>query len=127
MTPDDRKYANTHEWVLVEGDTATVGITDHAQQELGDITFVELPDVGATVVQARECGVVESVKAASDLYAPLSGDVVDVNHTLNDKPETINASAFGDGWIFKLQGFDVAELDNLLSAAEYEHAIGENG
>jgi glycine cleavage system H protein len=120
MSMDDRKYAKSHEWAKMDGALMVVGISDHAQQELGDITFVELPAVGDTVAAGGECGVIESVKAASDLYAPVGGEVVEVNTALEDAPELINQDAFEAGWIVKLKPADAAELDNLMSAAEYD-------
>lgn len=120
MTPDDRNYAETHEWVKIEGDTAVIGISDHAQGELGDITYVELPAVGDRIEQAGDCGVVESVKAASDIYAPIGGEVAAVNDELESRPELINEDPYGAGWILKLKAFDVAGADSLLSAADYE-------
>ena len=118
--PSDLKYSKSHEWVRNEADgTVTVGITDHAQDLLGDLVFVELPELGASVEAGVECAVVESVKAASDVYSPVSGEVVAVNETLADAPETINGDAFGDGWIFKVRLADPSELDGLLDAAGY--------
>ena len=110
QVPSELKYTQEHEWVSVEDNgTATVGITDHAQQELGDLVFVELPEVGATFAAGDAAAVVESVKAASDIYAPVSGEVVEVNDDLADNPETINNDAFGEGWIFRLQIEDLRE------------------
>ena len=120
MSMDDRKYAKSHEWAKMDGAVVVVGISDHAQQELGDITFVELPAVGDTVAAGGECGVIESVKAASDLYAPVGGEVVEVNMALEDAPELINQDAFEAGWIMKLKPADAAELDGLMSAEEYD-------
>ena len=120
MSLDDRKYAKSHEWAKMDGAVVVVGISDHAQQELGDITFVELPAVGDTVAAGGECGVIESVKAASDLYAPVAGEVVEVNTALEDAPELINQEPFGAGWIVKLKPTDAAELDALMSAEEYD-------
>jgi len=117
--PSDLKYAKSHEWVRAEGDVVTVGITDHAQELLGDLVFVDLPEVGTSVETDGECGVVESVKAASDVYSPLAGEVVEVNAALADAPETINSDPYGEGWIFKLRLADAAELDGLLDAAGY--------
>jgi glycine cleavage system H protein len=118
--PGDLKFAKSHEWVRVESDgTVTVGISDHAQGALGDLVYVELPEVGSTVQAGNGVAVVESVKAASDIYAPVSGEVIEVNAALSDKPETINEDAFGDGWIFKLKISDKSELDNLLTPDEY--------
>ncbi len=122
--PNNLKYAKTHEWVRLEGDTAVVGITDHAQQELTDIVYVELPQVGARVEAGQECAVVESVKAASDIYAPLSGDVVAVNEELSHAPELVNEDPYGKGWMFKIKLSDAGELNDLLSADDYAHHIG---
>jgi len=119
MTPDDRQYTETHEWLRMEGDEAIVGISDHAQHELGDITFVELPEVGTSVEKGDECGVIESVKAASDLYAPVAGEIVQVNGHVEDEPEIINRDPYDDGWIFKLRGVDPDEVDALLDAKAY--------
>ncbi|MBN1308434.1 MAG: glycine cleavage system protein GcvH [Chitinispirillaceae bacterium] len=119
MVKDDRKYSKTHEWVLRSGDTAVVGITDHAQDALGDITFVELPKTGTVLTQGKECGVIESVKAASDLYSPASGTVTEVNGGLETAPEAINADPYGNGWLFKLSGLNETEFDRLMDAAAY--------
>ncbi len=121
--PANLKYAASHEWVKIENGTATVGITDHAQDALGDITFIELPKVGAKVVAGKECCVVESVKAASDIYAPISGTVSEVNGELETVPEIVNSEPYGKGWIFKLTGIDEAGLAKLLDAAGYEASI----
>lgn len=123
MTPNDRKYIRTHEWAKIEGDTAVVGITDHAQEALGDITFVELPQVGERVEQGKECGTIESVKAAEDLYAPLSGVVAEVNAELEDSPEIVNEDPYGKGWLFKVRDVDPAEYDALMDAAAYEKML----
>ena len=120
--PGDLQYTKSHEWVRVEDGVATVGITDHAQDELGDVVFVELPEQGATLAAGDSFGAVESVKAVSDLYAPLGGEVVEVNSSLEDSPEKINEDPYGEGWILKLQVSDQAEL---LSAAEYEKLLEE--
>lgn len=125
-TPTDRKYLETHEWVKIEGDLAVVGITDHAQEALGDITYVELPEVGQTLSQKGECGSIESVKAASDLFCPLSGVVTEVNPELEEAPEVINEDPYGKGWLFKLKEFDAAELESLLDAAAYETIAEED-
>ncbi|MEZ2419330.1 glycine cleavage system protein GcvH [Luteibacter sp. RCC_6_2] len=118
--PGDLKFQKSHEWVRVEQDgSVTVGISDHAQAALGDLVYVELPEVGSEVTAGAGVAVVESVKAASDIYAPVSGKVIAVNDALGDKPETINEDAFGEGWIFKLEISDKAELDGLLSPDEY--------
>jgi len=121
QTPNELKYAATHEWARLEEDgTVTVGITDHAQDALGDVVFVELPEVGSTLAASDEAGVVESVKAASDIYAPLAGEVIAVNDLLEDAPETVNSDPYNDGWFFKLQPSDKSELDALLSAEDYQ-------
>lgn len=124
--PADLKYASTHEWVRAEGDGVyTVGITEHAQGLLGDMVFVDLPDVGDEVAQGEDCAVAESVKAASDIYAPLSGEIIAINEELEDAPETVNNDAFGDGWMFQIKASDEAELDELLSAEGYLGSIDE--
>ena len=120
--PEELQYTRSHEWVRTEGDTATVGITDHAQDELGDIVFIELPEQGATLGAGDSFGTVESVKAVSDLYAPVGGEVVEVNEALNDSPEKINEDPYGEGWIIKLR---VSDEGNLLSASDYEQFIEE--
>src|SRR5712671_6588980 len=116
--PANLKYAKTHEWVRVEGDTAVVGITDHAQHELTDIVYVELPTVGDHIEAGKECAVVESVKAASDIYAPVTGDIVAVNEELTNTPELVNQDAHGKGWMFKIKLSDPAELNELLSPGD---------
>lgn len=122
--PKELKYLESHEWVRIEDDNrVTVGITHHAQTELGDLVFVELPEAGAEFAQGDEVGVVESVKTASDIYAPVSGKVVAVNELLEDAPESVNTDAFGDGWIFQLEISDPSELESLLSAEDYESQI----
>ena len=118
--PEDLRYSKEHEWVRVEdGSQATIGITSFAADELGDIVFLELPDVGAELRQFASFGVVESVKAVSDLYAPASGRVVEINERLRDSPELINSDAFGDGWIARMELADPGELDNLMDADAY--------
>ncbi|MEE9357187.1 glycine cleavage system protein GcvH [Candidatus Vondammii sp. HM_W22] len=118
--PSDLKYTKSHEWIRDEGDgTVTVGITEHAQELLGDLVFVELPEVGASVDAGNECAVVESVKAASDVYSPVTGEVVATNEALADAPETINQDAFGNGWLYKVKLDDVAQLSDLLDADGY--------
>ena len=125
-TPVDLKYTKEHEWVRDNGDgTLTVGITDHAQDALGDLVFVELPEVGRRVESAEACAVVESVKAASDIYSPVGGEVTEVNEALGDAPETINDDPYGDGWIFKLRVSDAAQLDALLDATGYQAVVDE--
>lgn len=114
------KYSEDHEWISVEGDVATVGITDFAQNALGDIVFVELPDVDRDVEQGEECSVVESVKAASEVYAPITGTITEVNADLEDAPGLVNTSPEGDGWFFKMTIGDAKELDDLMDASEYK-------
>ncbi|MCW5618336.1 MAG: glycine cleavage system protein GcvH [Nitrosomonas sp.] len=121
--PSDLKYTRSHEWVKAEADgTVTVGITDHAQELLGDMVFIELPKVGDSFSQKQECAVAESVKAAADVYAPISGEVIEANSALADSPETINQDAFGS-WLFKLKPSNPAELDGLLDAAGYQEVL----
>lgn len=114
------KYQESHEWARIDGDVVTVGISDYAQDELGDVVFVELPNVGDTLEAGKPFGVVESVKAASDLYMPVSGEIVEVNEALQDKPETINDAPFGDGWIMKLKASDPGQMDGLMDADAYK-------
>src|SRR6188474_1762049 len=121
--PDDLAYSREHEWVRVDGGRATIGITSFAADELGDIVFVELPEVGAALSQFAPFGVVESVKAVSDLFAPLSGEVVEVNDALRETPELLNSDPFGDGWIAKVEMADRSELDGLLDADGYAAEI----
>ncbi len=116
---DNRRYAKTHEWVLVEGSVATVGISDHAQDALGDITFVELPKAGAELTQEKECGVIESVKAASDLYAPVNGKVTEVNSALETAPEAINSDPYNSGWLFKVELAGDGGVAALMDGAAY--------
>ncbi len=126
QTPTELKYASSHEWARLEEDgTVTIGITDHAQEALGDVVFVELPEVGTTLAAAEEAGVVESVKAASDIYAPLGGDVIAINEQLEDEPETVNSDPYNDGWFYKLQPSDISELDALMSAEDYLEQCAE--
>ncbi|MFC4408616.1 glycine cleavage system protein GcvH [Haloarchaeobius iranensis] len=122
-TPDDRKYNESHEWALRDGGTVRVGISDFAQDELGDVVFVELPDVGEAVTQGEAFGVIESIKAVSDLYAPVSGEVTAVNEALFDAPEQVNEDPFGDGWMLEIELSDEAELDELLSAGDYADQV----
>jgi glycine cleavage system H protein len=119
MFPDDRRYSREHEWVRVEGSTAVIGITSFAADELGDIVYVELPEVGARLIQFATFGVVESVKAVSDLFAPISGEVAEVNADLRSSPELLNTDPFGAGWIAKLALADPSELEKLLDAGSY--------
>jgi len=124
--PSDLKYTQSHEWIKIEDNLLTIGITDHAQTELGDLVFVELPEVGTDFEQGDEAGVVESVKTASDIYAPVSGRVTAINELLEDAPETINSDAFGDGWIFQMEITDTSELDALMSAEDYKAQISDD-
>ena len=119
------KFSKEHEWVRIDGDVATIGITDYAQGQLGDVVYVELPEIGKQVEQDKEAAVVESVKAASEVYAPISGEVVAVNAALADAPGTVNEAPTGDGWFYKLKVKDLTELDALMDEAAYEKYIGE--
>jgi glycine cleavage system H protein len=121
--PPDLKYTKSHEWIRSEGDTVTIGITDHAQQELTDVVFVELPAVGRKLAVGETCAVVESVKTASDIYAPVSGEVVAVNTELGGRPELVNTEPYGSGWFFKIRVSKPAELDGLLTAESYTKQI----
>lgn len=123
--PDDLRYSKEHEWVRVEGDTATVGISAFAQEQLGDVVFVELPEKGARVRQHASLGVVESVKAASDVYAPVSGEVLERNVKVIESPELVNSQPYGDGWMVKVRLADKGELGALLSPDDYRAHIGE--
>ncbi|MET0100500.1 MAG: glycine cleavage system protein GcvH [Sedimenticola sp.] len=122
--PSELKYTKSHEWIRDEGDgTVTIGITEHAQELLGDLVFVELPEEGSSVEAGSECAVVESVKAASDVYSPVTGEVIGVNEALADAPETVNEDAFGDGWMFKVRLNDATELEDLLGAEAYTEVM----
>ena len=121
------KFSKEHEWIRVEGDVATIGITQHAAEQLGDLVFVELPDVGKTVAPGDEAAVVESVKAASEVYAPVSGEVVEVNSVLADEPGKVNEAPQGDGWFLKLKRSNPSELDGLMDEAAYEAFVAEQG
>ncbi|MCE9679379.1 glycine cleavage system protein GcvH [Shewanella sp. AS1] len=124
--PAELKYASSHEWVRKESDGSyTVGISEHAQELLGDMVFVELPEVGDTVSAGDDCAVAESVKAASDIYAPLSGEVIAVNESLEDSPELVNSDAYGDGWFFRIMPSDESEIGSLLDADGYQAVIDE--
>ena len=126
-TPKELKYAKSHEWVRVEADgTVTVGITDHAQNALGDLVFVEVPKVGRKLAANDACAVVESVKAASDVYAPIGGEVVAANGALADAPETLNTDPYGAGWMWKMKPADAGEIASLLDAAGYEKSVAES-
>ena len=125
MVPADLRYTKDHEWVRVDGETATIGVTEFAAKQLGDVVFVDLPVVGRSVDQFATFGVVESVKAVSDLYAPVSGEVVDVNGNLASKPELVNSDPFGEGWMIRVEIGDAAQLGELLDAAAYEKLTAE--
>jgi len=125
--PDDLKYTKTHEWVKQDADgMLVVGITDHAQGLLGDMVFIELPEIGTSYNSGDDCAVVESVKAASDVYCPVSGEVVEVNDNVVDSPEVVNQDPYGDGWLFKLQPVDEGEVEDLLSAESYLEVAEED-
>ncbi len=128
MYPDDRRYSREHEWVLIESDgRALVGITEYAQEQLGDVVFVELPEAGTQLDQSQKMGEVESVKAVSDLFIPLTGEVAEVNQVLADRPELINDDPHDTGWMVRLASVDAAQFDGLLSASEYESFLAELG
>jgi len=125
--PPELKYANTHEWARVEEDGAvTIGITDHAQQALGDVVYIEVPEVGDSLAGGDQAGVVESVKAASDIFAPLTGEVIAVNPALQEEPELVNTDPYHDGWFYRILPEDLSELDGLLSAEDYAAACAED-
>ena len=125
--PAELRYASSHEWIRLEDDgTAYVGISEHAQEAMGDLVYVELPEIGVTFAAGDEAGVVESVKAASDIYSPVTGEVVAVNEALEDEPELVNRDPYGDGWLFQLKISDEAELENLLSANDYADTLEED-
>ena len=124
--PTELKFLSSHEWVLVEGSVATIGVSDHAQELLGDLVYVELPEQGSTVTAGDSVGVIESVKAASDTYAPLSGEIIEVNDELEDSPEKINNDPYGDGWMYKIAIEDAEEVENLLNAEAYTDSIAED-
>ena len=124
MVPDNLRYTKDHEWIRVDGNVATVGITDHAQEELGDIVFVELPRPGAALAQHDTFGSVESVKAVSDIYSPVAGEVAEVNNALADAPEKVNADPYGEGWIMKMLLADTSQLESLMTAAQYTEYVG---
>ncbi|QFU24184.1 glycine cleavage system protein GcvH [Shewanella eurypsychrophilus] len=124
--PAELKYASSHEWIRKEEDGSyTIGISEHAQELLGDMVFIELPEVGDDVTAGEDCAVAESVKAASDIYAPISGEVLAINEALEDSPELVNSDAFGDGWFFRVMPTDTAEIENLLDAEGYQAVIDE--
>lgn len=124
MYPENFRYTKEHEWVFAEGDTGTVGITDHAQQELGDIVYVDLPKVGSQVEAGKSLGSVESVKAVSDIYSPVSGEIVEINQTLADAPETLNSDPHGAAWLVKIKLSGTSQIENLMTAADYLSYIG---
>ncbi|WP_417516625.1 glycine cleavage system protein GcvH [Marinobacter sp.] len=125
-TPPDLKYIETHQWVRIDADgTATVGITDFAQEQLGDVVYIGVPEVGETVTGGEEAGVAESVKSASDVFSPVTGEVIEINESLEDEPEKVNEDPYGDGWMFKVKLADKGELDGLMDADAYaEHLAG---
>lgn len=123
MCPEDLVYTKEHEWVRVEEDRAVVGITDYAQDQLGDVVYVELPEIGSQVIQFEMCGTIESVKTIVDLYAPISGEVVNINEALDDTPELVNSDPYGGGWIVEIQIHARDECENLLSSEDYEALI----
>jgi glycine cleavage system H protein len=125
MIPDDRKYTQDHEWVQMDGEIGTVGITDHAASELGDIVYVDLPDVGAEFSAGDSVGSIESVKAVADLYLPVSGEIVEINEALDGDPAQVNSSPLDDGWMLKVRLADPTELDGLMDAAAYEDMLGK--
>jgi len=125
-SPKELKYSKEHEWVKVDGDIVTVGITDYAQGELGDIVFIELPAVGSTVEFMKPFGTIEAVKAVSDLFSPISGEVVEINTALEDDASTINSDPYGDGWMIKVKMSNPSEIDQLLDFAEYKELIGQS-
>ena len=122
-TPEDNRYAKSHEYVHLEGDVATIGITEYAQKELGDVVFVELPQVGSQLDAADELGSIESVKAVSELFTPVSGEVIEVNEALADNPALVNTDPWGDGWMVRIKVSDATEVDELMSAEEYDEFI----
>lgn len=121
--PEDNRYAKTHEYAHPEGDVAVIGITDHAQKELGDVVAVELPQVGTQLDANEELGTIESVKAVSDLFAPVSGEVIEINEALSERPELVNNDVYGDGWLIKIRMSDPTELDDLMGAEEYDEFL----
>jgi len=128
QVPEDLKYTRNHEWARAEADgTVTVGITDHAQETLGDLVFVEPPEEGTEVRAEEACAVVESVKAASDVYSPIGGEVIQGNEALGDSPELVNSDPYGEGWILQIRPADPSELDNLLDAAAYQELVADEG
>ncbi len=127
MTPDDRRYSSEHEWAKLDGGEVTVGITDFAQEQLGDVVYVELPSVGDQLKQGRVMGVVESVKAASDLYSPVSGEVIAINDAVVSEPQKLNDAPYADGWLIRVRPDNPGELDNLMTAAQYDLHVSDRG
>ena len=123
--PDDRFYSKSHEWIRIEGDTGTIGITDHAQKELGDIVYVDLPKIGAHIEQGKSLGSVESVKAVSELFLPIAGEILEVNKVLADEPGAVNEDPHGEGWLVKLKVTSDHDMSELLSSADYEKFVEE--
>ncbi len=121
--PSDLKYAKTHEWARIEGDVATIGITEHAQEELGDVALVLFPEVGRVLQQGEKFGEIESIKAVSDLYAPVGGEVVAVNEALNEAPETVNDAPYGDGWMLRIKMSQSTDAESLLDSTAYEALV----
>ncbi|MHA1152092.1 MAG: glycine cleavage system protein GcvH [Alphaproteobacteria bacterium] len=119
----ERRYTEDHEWVLIKGDTATIGISDHAQEQLGDVVYVELPEEGAEFAEGAQVATVESVKAASEIYAPVAGEVVEINGALNDAPELVNSDPFGDGWFFKIKVADAGAVGKLMDENAYKEYV----
>lgn len=123
----DLRYTKSHEWVKIDGDTITMGVSDFAQSELGDITYLELPEPGESVTRSEPLGVIESVKAASDIYSPVTGEIVEANDQVVDAPEAVNSSPYGDAWLVKIKVSDTSELDELMDSAAYEKFVEEEG
>ena len=126
-SPDDRRYSKEHEWLKIDGDAATIGITDYAQGQLGDVVYVDLPEPGATIAQFEKMGEIESVKAVSDLFTPASGEVLEVNQAVVEKPEVVNSDPHGAGWLLRVRLADASEAQKLLSAAEYDALVAQSG
>lgn len=124
QVPADLKYTEDHEWIKIDGDVALIGITDYAQGELGDVVFIELPEIGAEITKGDPFGTIEAVKAVSDLFAPVNGEVIEVNKVLTDAPETVNKSPYDKGWMIKVKFADAGDLEDLLDAADYKKQIG---
>jgi glycine cleavage system H protein len=123
----DRRYTKSHEWVMLDGDTATMGVSDFAQSELGDITYLELPEAGDSVSRGEPLGVIESVKAASDIYSPVNGEIVEANDNVVDAPESVNSSPYDDAWLVKIKLSDASEVEELMDGAAYEKFVEEEG